>query len=131
MNTGECIKKYVELRDYVKVQNDAHQERMKPYVDGMKAIENALLAEFNALGDVQNIKTEHGTAFKKKWTSVKVADRPTFLGFIYDDFWERSRFLTSAVTKTEVQDFMETHNAVPPGLDVSQGFDINIRRPSE
>lgn len=130
MNTGAAVKKYIELRDYLERRGKEYEVEIAPYRAAMETIENAIAAEFVALGDVQNIKTEYGTAMRVKWTAVKMADRPTFMGFIADDFWKRSSFLTSAVTKTEVQDWIESHGAPPPGLDFSQGYKINIRRAS-
>ena len=130
MNTGQMIQKYIELRDYVAVLNAQHEAAVKQYKDGMTAIENALLAEMNALGpDTQNIKVNGiGTAFKKKWTSATMADRPTFMAFVSDDFDKRSDFLTSAITKKEVEEFIEAHGSPPPGVNFSQGVQVNIRR---
>lgn len=125
--TGELIQRYIQYRDYVKAEGAAFEERMKPYNDAMTTIENALLAELNSL-DAQNIKTEHGTAFKQKWTQAGMADRNTFMGFIADDFWKRERFLTSAITKKEVEDYIETNGAPPPGVNFNQGIKVNIRR---
>lgn len=129
MDTGACIKKYVELRDYLAVIAEKHKAELAPYKSAMEAIENAIGAEMLQLGpDTQNIKTAFGTAMKVKWVSVKMADRQTFMGFIADDFWKRNAFLTAAVTKTEVLEYIETNHAPPPGLDITQGFDIQIRR---
>lgn len=128
MNTGELIQRYIQLRDYVEAKTKALEAELKPYKDGMASIEGAVSQQIIDLGG-ESIKTEHGTAYRTTVMAVKVADREAFMQFVADDFGERSSFLTSAVTKETVRDWMEQNNAVPPGLNVTNVHKTNFRRP--
>lgn len=133
MTADELIANYIRLRDFVEKRSKEHAEELKPYTDGMKAIENAgsaLLIEASG-GDEgkANIVTPSGTMYRKRWTSIKMADRPAFFSFITADWSARQSFLTSAVTKSEVEDFIEREKAVPPGLDIARGYSTLFNRP--
>ena len=134
MNTGELIAKYINLRDYVSAQEKENEARLQPYKDGMKAIENHcadLLNQMEPSGEGKaNIALPEGTVFRKKEMAVKVADRETFFKFIADDFWARCSFLTGAVTKTEVADYIAANGALPPGIDVTYFLKTQFRKPS-
>ena len=67
--------------------------------------------------------------YRKRWTQVKMADRATFMAFVGGDFTHRQAFLTAAVTKSEVEDFIEMNKMVPPGLDITRGYNTLFNRP--
>lgn len=127
MNTGEMIQQYIKLRDYVEAQTKAFEETMKPYRTGMATIENAVSQQIIELGG-ESIKTEFGTAYRSTTLAVKMADRQAFMEFVTQDWGEREAFLTSAVTKDVVKDWLEQNNSKPPGLDISYIHKTNFRR---
>lgn len=127
MNTGEMIQQFIKLRDYVEAQTKAFEETMKPYKAGMAAIENAVSAQLIADGG-ESIRTEHGTAYRTTVMAVKMADRQAFMEFVTQDWGEREAFLTSAVTKDVVKDWIEQNNSKPPGLDIAYIHKTNFRR---
>lgn len=127
MNTGEMIQQYIKLRDYVEAQTKAFEETMKPYKDGMASIEAAVSQQIIELGG-ESIKTEFGTAYRTTVMAVKMADRQAFMEFVTQDWGEREVFLTSAVTKEAVKDWLEQNNSKPPGLDVNWIHKTNFRR---
>lgn len=128
MNTGELIKKFIELRDFKEARTKQFEADLKPYTDAMAAIENAVSAQIIEMGG-ESIKTEHGTAYRTTVMAVKMADRETFMRFVGADFTERQKFLTSAVTKDEVKEYIELNKAKPPGLDIAEIHKTNFRRP--
>jgi hypothetical protein len=133
MNANDLIGRYIHLRDFVEARSKVHAEELAPYQAAMKAIEDAtsaLLIESSG-GDEgkANIVTPSGTAYRKRWTSIKMADRPTFMAFVGGDFAHRQNFLTAAVTKSEVEDWIEMQKSVPPGLDIARGYSTLFNRP--
>ena len=133
MNANDLIGQYIKLRDYVAKRSAEHAEELAPYTAAMKTIEDAtsaLLIE-SAGGDEgkANIVTPNGTAYRKRWTSIKMADRPTFMAFVGSDFVHRQNFLTAAVTKSEVEEYIEMQKSTPPGLDVTRGYSTLFNRP--
>ena len=133
MNANDCIGQYIKLRDYVARRSAEHAEELKPYNEAMAAIESAvsamLIEQSGSDEGKANIVTPSGTAYRKRWTSVKMADRPTFMAFIGADFAHRQNFLTSAVTKSEVEEFVEMTKTVPPGLDITRGYNTLFNKP--
>lgn len=133
MNAQDLIARYIQLRAHVAKRSAEHAEELAPYIAGMKAIENAggaMLVEQSG-GDEgkANIVTPAGTMYRKRWTSIKMADRATFFQFIGDDWKDHQKFLTAAVTKSEVEEYIETEKAVPPGLDISRGYNTLFNSP--
>jgi hypothetical protein len=125
MQLDELIAKYIKIRDAKAEQEAAHKEHLKRYTNALNKIEQLLLKEFNETGQ-ESAKTASGTAYRSTRTSAKVADRDTFLAFVRDnDGWD---FLESRVNKTAVEAYIEEHDELPPGVDVSRAVTINIRR---
>ena len=127
MTTGDLIKRFIELRDYKEAATRAFEETMKPYTEAMKTIEDRVTADILACGG-ESIKTEHGTAYRTQVMAVKMADREAFMDFVNEDWVNRNGFLTSAVTKEMVKEYLEEHNQKPPGLDVAYVLKTNFRR---
>lgn len=123
---GELIAKYIEVRDYVKKRQDAFDAELKPYTEGLTAIEGQLFIELENSG-LENLKSESGTAYKVRTMHAKVADKDTLMTFVAEH--GHFELLTAAVAKDAIKDFMEEHqNNPPPGVDVTYTTRINIRR---
>lgn len=132
MNADQLIAQYIKLRDYVEKRSKEHAEELAPYNAALKAIENAgsaMLIEQGGDEGKANIVTPSGTMYRKRYTSIKMADRPAFFSFVTGDWVARQSFLTSAVSKSEVEEFIEREKAVPPGLDISRGYNTLFNRP--
>ncbi len=133
---GDMIQQYIKVRDHIEQRTAKFEEEIKPYKDGLVTIENAVHAHLNEQNE-QSIKTEFGTAFKKEWTQVKMADKDTFIQWVTDcdDIVELQQrvgnFFTAAVSKEAVVEHMkETGGALPPGLGFTKGYKVNFRRAS-
>lgn len=132
MNATELIANYIRLRDHIEKRSKEHAEELAPYQAALKTIEaagSAMLIEQSGDDGKANIATPAGTMFRKRWTSIKVADRQAFFGFVTQDWAARQSFLTSAVTKSEIEEFIETNTAVPPGLDIARGYSTLFNKP--
>lgn len=126
--TAEMIERYIDLRNTTKEMTDTFEKSLAPYKEAMTTIESAVAGELLVLG-ADSVKTEHGTAYRTEWTSVKVADRETFMDFVFDG--RREGFLTNAVGKEAVKEYMDEHaGTLPPGLDVTRGYKVNFRSPT-
>lgn len=132
MNANDLIAQYIKLRNYVEKRSKEHAAELQPYNDAMAAIENAgsaMLIEQGGDEGKANIVTPAGTMYRKRWTSIKVASREDWMNFIVEDWENRERFLTTAVTKKEVEDFIEQYQSKPPGIDISRGYNILFNSP--
>lgn len=132
MNAADLIARYIQLRDHIEARSKVHTEELAPYREALATIENAGAAMLITQGGEEgkaNIVTPAGTMYRKRWTSIKMADRPAFFSFVTADWTARQSFLTSAVTKSEVEEFIEREKAIPPGLDIARGYSTLFNRP--
>ncbi len=125
MNTGELIQRYIAMRDYVEKRTAAFEEELQPYKKGMQAIEGAVHQQILDLGG-ESIKTEFGTAYLSETMSVKVASREEFMRFVFED--QREEFLTAAVSKEAVKDWINKYEVPPPGINITKIQKTNFRR---
>lgn len=126
MTIGEMIKKYVDLRDFMKLRAEARAVEDKPYNEAMETIEGVLLQHLNENNE-QSIKTEWGTAYKSTTMSAKVASPEDFFNYVREA--DAFQLLTSAVSKDAVKEHMEEHQGQPPpGVDVTYFTKVNFRR---
>ena len=133
MNAQDLIARYIQLRAFVQKRSAEHEAELAPYKAAMTAIENAgsamLIEQSGGDEGKANIVTPAGTMYRKRWLAIKVADRPAFMSFVADDWDERQKFLTSAVSKKEIEEWIETEKAIPPGLDISRGYSTLFNAP--
>jgi len=133
MNAQEVIHNYLTLRNYLAKRSAEHEAELAPVKAAMEkyeALGSALLIESSG-GDEgkANIVTPAGTMYRKRWTGIKVVDRATFFGFVTQDWNARNKFLTSAVAKKEIEEWIEVEKAVPPGLDITRGYNTLFNSP--
>ena len=119
---ADCIGQYIKLRNFIAARQEAFDKEMEPYVAAMKALEDWGGGVLNQLAGDDDAKaslaTPQGTMYRKKTLSLKVADRDKWFEFIFADD-NNVRFLTAAVSKDEVVDYMEKYKAAPPGIETA------------
>jgi len=123
---AEMIAEYIKCRDWLEADEWKHAERQKPVRERMQLLEGAVTEALIAAGG-ESLKTEMGTAYRSTTLAVRCADRETFLDFVFDG--RREGFLTSAVSKDAVKEYMAEHNnEAPPGVDITYVHKTNFRR---
>lgn len=126
INIEETIKNYIELRDLKAQMKAEYDEAVRPITKAMDEAEKAVLDFFNTTGQTSSTVKGVGTAYITKLTSAKVADWGLTLTFIRDhDLWH---MLEHRVSKTAVEQYIEAHKDLPPGVDVTTSISVNIRR---
>lgn len=126
---AQLIEKHQEFKALLAREGEAFDARMKPYVEGMKMLENVLLERLNERG-AENTKTDAGTAYKSTLMNTKVVARDEILKFCVDN-WSTvgSDMLSVNVTKDAVKQFIEANGGMPPpGVEVSFFTRVNIRK---
>lgn len=127
----DLIQQYIKLRSHLEVEQAKLDEVLKPYKQGMEAIENAITAHLLSLGAEEgkrNISIPGvGTAFRQQWTSAKVTDPEAFFNFVIDN--NERQLLTTHVAKDAVREYLAEHNGVlPPGVDFTAGWKTMVRK---
>ena len=139
----DLIQEYFRNDDFITSENKRFAEHMKPFNDRQEAIKAQLQEKMNADG-LENIKSEHGTAYKSRILNTKIdADaepytngdgnlvrgREAVLDFCIDHWGEiGNEMLQIGVTKDAVKLYMEQHGKAPPGVSTSVFTRVNIRR---
>lgn len=127
--TAQLIGRYIELRDKVAVIKKRAEEEIKPLQDFMDVIASKMLSDLNDSGETSK-KTEAGTAFKKQSTFIGVADWDEVMKYIIDN--QQWQMLNRAVNKSAVMEYMKEHeDQVPPGVNLTQRFEVQFRKPTK
>lgn len=143
---ASLIQRYLELREFIDRETEKHDARMKPYVDGMQAIENEMLSRLNARVPDENSKansaTDFGTAFRTRRMTPKVVDQSAFMQFCFDH-WENggsemfsiTPLIGSEAKPTALREWLADNvdpetkeQKLPPGLEVTRKISVNIRK---
>lgn len=121
MNIDDAVAHYVHLRDTLKELDKQHKKRTAPVKQDMELIEAYLQRHMNDEG-VQQLKSEHGTAYQTELVSTKVEDwdGATLPWIIENEAWD---LLVRNVNKSAVKELGEV-----PGVAVSTIRKVNIRR---
>lgn len=120
----QLIERYTKLRDFVADAKKKHLAQTKPYTDGLETIEQALMARLIERG-ADNTKTDAGTAYKVTLLNVKVTDREKFLEYALNG---GDDMLLASAQKDAVRDYIDQHQAPPPGVEVTYFTNVNVRK---
>lgn len=121
---GDMIAKFHEIKAALEIAQEAFDTKWKPYREAMQALQTACGAELTKQG-LQNFKSDAGTAYLRKSDSVTVTNRDDFVKFVLDDHLE---FLDARVLKDPVRDWVDKHEAPPPGVKIEPSVQCIIRK---
>lgn len=113
MTYDDLVLKHNEILEYITAEDAAHEEAMKPYREGFKAILTELCTRLQT-DKLKNVKTEHGLAHLHTTTSVKVDNRDTFLQFVLKH--NRFDMLDVRAVRKVAAEWIEANKTEPPGI---------------
>lgn len=129
LDDGSLLKLYIAIRDRRATRKAAYEEDDAGDKDKQNKIEAVFLGRFNDRG-IDNVSARGvGTAYRSTRTSATVADFDALLQHIQDEeAWE---LLERRVSKTAVEQFKQLHGDVPPGVNWSETYVVNVKRNSK
>lgn len=120
------IKRYVQIRDSQSQRKAAYDLDDQKDKNMRLGIETEFLRRFNERGIDSVSSRDFGVAYRTTRTSTSVADFEALLGHVKEnEAWE---LIERRVNKTAVQEFVEEHGDLPPGVNMSSVQQINFRR---
>jgi hypothetical protein len=120
------IKRYVQIRDSQSQRKAAYDLDDQKDKSMRLGIETEFLRRFNERGIDSVSSRDFGVAYRTTRTSTSVADFEALLGHVKEnEAWE---LIERRVNKTAVQEFVEEHGDLPPGVNMSSVQQINFRR---
>lgn len=124
----QLIEETVALKDRIKNWDEQYANYCKPTKEQIKENENKLLALLNEQ-NLQNVRSDSGTAFKSVITSYKVVDRDTVLKLILDN-WQNfgNEMLMFNVQSDAVKKYVQENGRLPEGVTSDSFVRLNIRR---
>lgn len=125
MTPADVIAKYVAIRDKIEAEQKRFEAYIAPYKGALDAMEAWLAAQLNQHG-LTSLPTPYGTAYKSKVMRCKIDSRDDFMDFVFDG--RREGFITNAVPKDAVAEYIEAHEQIPPGIKVEYIWNLNVRR---
>jgi hypothetical protein len=120
----QMIARYIEIRDQIEVISERHSEELRPFNEGLSALEMGLQDVLNHAGG-DSIKTPAGTAYRSSHTTAKMEDWTSFINFVLQV--GDTELLVRSANKTRVLEHMDA-GAVVPGVAMSTVNRINVRR---
>ena len=122
----DVVKKYIEIRDTIKVFKQQYDAFIAPYVQGLEQLE-AMAASMMATTRQTKLSTEYGTAYREPQLSVTCPDKDLFHEWVrVNGCWH---FLTAHVSKEAVEQYIEEHEGqAPPHLKVDTYNAVRFRR---
>lgn len=124
-NIDDLVRQVVLLRDRLKEADDAHKEKTKVAREHKDRLETALLERLNAIGG-DSVKTPSGTVYRTTKRSASIADGDAFKTFVQEN--EMFDLVDWRANAVAVGDFIEEHQAPPPGVNYSTMFTVGVRR---
>lgn len=119
------VEQYIKLRDTKAQLKAEFAKRTGPLQEAMDKLEGAILAHMNATG-IESCRTSAGTAYKATDCKATVADWDVVLAYIREHgLWH---MLEKRVSKNAVEEFVETNNDLPPGVNYTAEVVVNVRR---
>lgn len=146
IDVSALVKEWNGLKAHLAQQSEAFKEYCRPYKERQDEIETEIHAFLND-NKLQNVKTEHGTAYKSVETTPKIEDRDIYLDWVLDH-WEAGGNEMLQLGKPQIEAFrkymegrekqleeMKQRGAfpndlsvTPPGTSVSFFEKVNIRK---
>jgi hypothetical protein len=125
MKLSDAIALYINLRDEKGAKKKAFMLDVEELDRKLSKLESLFLKAFEKSGQT-SAKAATGTAFIKERTSDKVVDREAYIAFLkaegaYD-------MIESRINKTALDEYIEEHDDLPPGITRIVERKINVRR---
>jgi hypothetical protein len=125
VNFDQRVQQYVKLRDKIKEIKEEQEKFLAPYKQALESLDAVLLNHLIAVG-ADSVKTESGTVYKTSQTSATLADKTAFWNYVSSN--SAYELLDYKANKTAVKDYVEQHQAAPPGVNFSQAWTVGVRR---
>lgn len=119
------VQQYVQLRALIKSEDDAHKEKMKEKRDTLDELNNLLLSHLDKV-QADSVRTKAGTVYRTAKRSASTADFAAFWNFVVKhEFWD---LVDRKPNVTAVSEYLEEHQALPPGVNLNSTFVVGVRK---
>lgn len=125
LTADQVVGIYIKTRDAKKALEAEQKLALKPYEDALAKLESRALAILSEQG-ADSLKTKYGTCYQAVRRSVRTSDKEAFMDYVKDH--EAFDLLDVRPNKTAVEDFVNEHGDLPPGISSETMLAVNFRR---
>lgn len=125
MQTDELVDKYVKIRDKIKAIEAKHKLELEPYKSALALLDTEFIKRLNTSG-LESMNTKFGTVYKTTKTLSSIADPTIFFDFV--EAGKHWSLIQKRLNNAAITEFIEEHQTPPPGINVTQKIDVNVRR---
>jgi hypothetical protein len=124
-NFDDLVELHIKVRDRIDACDKAHKEKLKPIKDLKEQLEAKMLQRLLDIG-AESTKTRAGTVYRSTKRNASIADGDTFRKFVQDN--ELFDLVDWKANAPAVADYIDEHQAPPPGVNFSTTFTVGVRR---
>lgn len=122
---GALIDLYLETRDMKAALEKKQKQVLKKYTTVMARIEAKLMEMLQEKG-LQSLSSDIGTAYIRHSRSAPISDGEAFKNYVIENrAWD---MLDWKANITAVGDFVEEHQALPPGVNYKTVITLGVMR---
>jgi|APGre2960657373_1045057.scaffolds.fasta_scaffold59708_1 hypothetical protein len=125
MPNDELVNIYVQLRDRRTVRKKEFEMVDNKDKEKLEKIEAVLLQRYQEAG-IESARTQYGTAYKTTVAYASVADKDAFFNHVKEK--EAYELLDVRCNKTGVQQYIDEHDDLPPGINWREEVHIRVQR---
>lgn len=122
----EAVCDFMAIKDQRATLKAAFEEEDNKLKRVQEKIEAYLLQSSNETG-VDSFRTPYGTASKVGKRVFNVKDADAFIDWVIQT--GNRQMLPKRANSTPMKEYFEQHEALPPGVETQQFFEISITRP--
>lgn len=124
-DVNQLVEVYLSMRTALDKLADEYSTAKAKILLDQEKVEDELFKTLQET-NTTSLRTEHGTVFTTKQTSIKIADWQIFFEHLKKK--KRWELLKHAASKDAVLAYMEETKQPVPGIDMSQRLQISVRR---
>lgn len=121
------VGQYVEVRDLIRDMEARHKEELAKPTELLEKLAG-VIHRFMDAHNLENLKTAAGTCYISTRWSASVQDPDAFINFIKET--QNFDLLERRASSTAVKAYVEEHNSLPTGVNLSALSSVGVRRPA-
>lgn len=122
------IGQYIEVRDALKRVDEKWEAERKPLVEIQEQLSGVIRTFMETNNITDNLKSKSGTCYLSTRYSASLADPQAFMDYVINN--KMFELLDRRANVTAVKDFVQQHNHLPAGCNLSAVQTVGVRRPT-
>lgn len=116
---------YVIVRDMLKALEEEHAKKKKELNSVLETL-SGIIQKFMDDHNLENLATAAGTCYKSTRHTASLSDPAAFMNYVIAN--QAFDLLDRRANSTAVKAFVQEHNSLPPGCNLSAIQSLGVRR---